>query len=326
MILLPSKPKIVERKDENQVVFEIDSLYPGYGVTIGNSLRRTLLSSLGGAAVTKVKIEGVNHEFSTIEGVMEDVMTIILNLKELMFKAHAEGEHVAMLKVKGEKEIKGSDLELPTQVELANKDAHIATITNKHTELDMEISIESGMGYSSTEERKEDKLEVGQIMIDAVFTPIKRVNFHVENMRVGKRTDFDRLFIEVETDRTVAPEDAFRQAVKILGDHYKVLSYFEGEEVPVEDTVERKTKDKKKEDKKEDKKEESTELTIEDMPVEELGLSRRTSNRLKESGIKKIKGIVTKTEEDIADLEGMGVKGVEEIKKALKKNSLSFKE
>ncbi len=338
MIPLPSKPKVVEKKEENRAIFEIDSLYPGYGTTIGNSLRRTLLSSLGGAAVTKVKIEGVHHEFSTIDGIMEDVITIILNLKELRFRVHDDKAQVARLKIKGEKEIKGSDLELPTQVELTNPDVHIATATDKRATLEMEITIEKGMGYSSAEERKEDKLEVGQIIIDSIFTPVKRVNFHVENMRVGKRTDYDRLFLEIETDRTISPEDAFFQAVEILAKHYDILSSPKEEEKEVKQekevkkekttVVKKEAAPKKEKEEKTKEKTKTNEKTddIENLPVEELGISARTANKLIENNIKKIKNIITKTETEIAGLEGMGKKGVEEIKKKLKKNKLDFKE
>lgn len=333
MIPLPSRPKVIEKKEDNRVVFEINSLYPGYGTTIGNSLRRVLLSSLGGAAVTKVKIDGVHHEFSTIDGVMEDVITVILNLKELRFRIHDDKEQVARLKVKGEKEVKGSDLELPTQVELTNKSVHIATLTDKKAVLDMEITIEKGIGYSSAEDRKEDKLEVGQIIIDSIFTPVKRVNFNVENMRVGKRTDYDRLFIEIETDRTISPEDAFFKAVDILAKHYDILSSFKDDDKKEETDVKKESTEKKekaskttKEVKKEEKPKTKEEDNIENLPVEELGISARTANKLKEHNIKKIKNIITKKESEIADLEGMGKKSVEEIKKKLKKNKLNFKE
>ncbi len=328
MIPLPSRPKVVEKKEENRAVFEINSLYPGYGTTIGNSLRRTLLSSLGGAAVTKVKIDGVHHEFSTIDGVMEDVITIILNLKELRFRVYDDKEQVARLKIKGEKEVKGSDLELPTQVELMNKDVHIATLTDKKASLEMDITIEKGMGYSSAEERKEEKLEVGQIIIDSIFTPVKRVNFHVENMRVGKRTDYDRLFLEVETDRTISPEDAFFKAVEILAKHYDILSSDKDKEKKEEKKTAKavEKEEKKKEVKPKPKKDKEEKGGVEDLIVDELGISARTANKLKEHNIKKIKNIITKKESEIASLEGMGKKGVEEIKKGLKKNKLSFKE
>ncbi len=320
MISLPSKPKIVEKKEENRTLFEIESLYPGYGVTVGNSLRRVLLSSLSGAAITKVKIVDVNHEFSTIDGVMEDVMTIILNLKDLRFRVHSDEPQIARLRVSGEKEVKGKDFAVPTQMELVNPEAHIATLTDKKATLDLEVEVEKGMGYSSSDDRKEEKLEVGQIVIDSIFTPVKRVNFHVKNMRVGKRTDFDRLFIEVETDRTISPEEALLQAVEILKKHFEILSSLEGGEVEKE-----KKKAVKKEVKKESK-EEIEEVSVEDMTLEDAGIPTRISNVLKEHKIKKVKDILKKTEDDINNLEGMGKKGVEEVKKALKKKKLSLKE
>ncbi len=341
MISLPSKPKIVEKKDDNEAVFEINSLYPGYGTTIGNSLRRVLLSSLSGAAVTKVKIDGVSHEFSTIEGVSEDVMTILLNLKELRFKVHSDEEQVAKLKVKGETDAKGENFGLPTQLELVNPEAHIATLTNKKSSLEMEIVVEKGMGYSSSEDRKEDKLEVGQIIIDSVFTPVKRSNFYVENMRVGKRTDFDRLFIEVETDRTISPEEALMQAVDTLSKQFSAISSLEGEkekddgEVEVKEKKAKKTPSKSSEKeekkvekktatKKSSKKEESQDDVIE-LPVEELGIPTRTVNILHENRIKKVKSLIKKRESDVANFEGMGEKGIEDIKKALKKKKLELK-
>ena len=233
MIPLPLKPKII-KKEKNKAVFEIEALYPGYGVTIGNSLRRVLLSSLPGAAVTQMKIKGIPHEFSTIPGILEDVIQIMLNLKQLRFKIYTEEPQKATLKVKGEKEVKGSDFEIPAQLELVNKECHIATLTDKKAELEMEIQVEKGIGYSPREARKKGKLEIGNIPLDAIFTPVRRVAFRVENMRVGERTDFDRLFLEVETDGTISPEEAFYQASDILVKHFSLFSEtFKPEEAPV---------------------------------------------------------------------------------------------
>jgi DNA-directed RNA polymerase subunit alpha len=223
MINLPNLPKII-KKEGNKAVFEIEALYPGYGVTIGNSLRRVLLSSLSGAAVTQVKIKGVPHEFSTIPGVLEDVVTIMLNLKQLRFKVFTEEPQKATLKVKGEKKVRGGDINLPSQVELVNKDCHIATLTTKSAELEMELLIEKGIGYSPREARKKEKLEIGAIPLDAIFTPIKRVSYRVENMRVGERTDYDRLFLEIETDGTISPEETFIQASEILVSHFSMFA------------------------------------------------------------------------------------------------------
>jgi DNA-directed RNA polymerase subunit alpha len=222
MIFLPQKPKVI-KKEENKAIFEIEALYPGYGITIGNALRRVLLSSLEGAAVTQMRIKGVSHEFSTIPGVMEDVITIMLNVKKLRFQMLTEEPQIAKLKVKGEKEVKGADFELPMQVKLVNPDVHIATLTSKNAELDMEIQIEKGIGYLSRERRKKEKTPIGTILVDAIFTPIKRVSFRVENMRVGERTDFDRLFLEIETDGILSPEEAFVKAAGILSEHFNFL-------------------------------------------------------------------------------------------------------
>ena len=233
MIPLSKQTKVIEKKD-NKGSFEIEALYPGYGVTIGNSLRRVLLSSLEGAAVTQVKIKGVDHEFSGMEGVQEDVITIILQLKKLRFLMHTSEPQTATLKLKGDKQVKGSDFKLPSQVELINKDLPIAQITTKQTELEMEIQIEKGIGYVPAEERKTQKEEIGTISLDAIFTPIRKVSYRVENMRVGERTNFDRLTLEIETDGTMDPQEALRQAASILVEQYSiVMSGLEEQKSPV---------------------------------------------------------------------------------------------
>lgn len=258
MILLPKTPKIINKKD-NWAKFEIEALYPGYGTTIGNSLRRVLLSSLEGAAVTQMKIKGVSHEFSTISGVLEDVVMIMMNLKKMRFKMHTDEPQKASLKIKGEKEVKGSDFKIPSQVELANKNCHIATLTDKKAELEMEIQIEKGIGYEPVERRKKgEKLEIGVMPIDAIFTPIRRVSFKVENMRVGERTDFDRLNLEIETDGTITPEEAFFNASEILLKHFSLFrDTFKEKEAPAKKAPAKKKKpEKEKEDKKPEKKKE----------------------------------------------------------------------
>jgi len=204
-------------------VFELEALYPGYGITVGNSLRRVLLSSLEGAAVTQMKIKGISHEFSTIPGVLEDVITIMLNLKQLRFKLLVPEPQKATLKIKGAKEVEGSDFVLPSQVELINKNCHIATLTSKSADLEMEIQIERGIGYSSRDNRKKEKLEIGSIPVDAIFAPIRRITYKVENMRVGERTDFDRLFLEVETDGTITPEEAVLHSCETLVKHFSLF-------------------------------------------------------------------------------------------------------
>jgi DNA-directed RNA polymerase subunit alpha len=308
MISLPLPPKVTQKK-KNQAVFEIEGLYPGYGVTIGNSLRRVLLSSLQGVAVTEVKIKGAPHEFSTITGVLEDTIMIMLNLKNLRFKIHEGETHKIELKIKGEKEVKGSDFKLPSQVELANPDLHIATITDKKTELDIEIQIEKGIGYEPKDQRKLKKAEIGAIALDAIFTPIKNVNFQVENMRVGDRTDFDKLSLEIETDGTITPEEAFFEACDILIKHFNII--FEGKAgKPEEKTEKSESKDEG----------DATKIIVED-----LKLTGRTLNALLNNGIKTVGGIVKKSEKSLSELEGMGDKAVSEIKRKIKKLGLELK-
>ena len=254
MIPLPKKPKII-KKEKDKATFEIEALYPGHGVTIGNSLRRVLLSSLEGGAITQVKIKNVSHEYSTIPNVLEDIITMLLNLKQLRFKIFTAEPQKAVLKVKGERKVSGSDFKLPTQLELVNKDAHVATLTDKKANLEIEIKVEKGVGYVPKETMKKEKLEVGVILLDAIFTPVQRVSFKVENMRVGKRTDFDRLFLEVKTDGTISPQEAFLKASEILLSHFDLFAetYKEKPSLVPEREV-KKTKEKSKKATKDEKK------------------------------------------------------------------------
>ena len=220
MIPFP-KPVIVKEETGNKGVFEIEELYPGYGATMGNSLRRVLLSSLQGAAVTRAKIKGVAHEFSTVPGIAEDVLTIMLNLKLMRFKMYGDEPQTATLKVKGEKEIRGSDFKLPSQLELINKDIVIAHRTEKSGEFEMELQIERGVGYVPVLEKKKEKNEIGTLALDGIFTPVQNVSFKVEHMRVGEKTDFDRVLLEVETDGTMRPALAVKTAIEILQKHFE---------------------------------------------------------------------------------------------------------
>jgi len=305
MIPLPLPPKVIG-KGKNQAVFEVQGLYPGYGVTIGNALRRVLLSSLEGVAVTEVKIKGVPHEFYTIPGVLEDVIMIILNLKNLRFKIHEGNMHKVELKVKGEKKVKGSDFKLFSQIELVNKDLEIATITDKKTELEMEITIEKGIGYETKDQRKVKKPEIGAIAMDAIFTPIKNVSFNVENMRIGERTDFDKLSLEIQTDGTITPEEAFFEACEILIKHFNLI--FEGKVQDLHKSIGTKE-----------------EIDSKKTAIEDLKLSARTLNALTQNSIKTVVDIIKKSEKELSDLEGMGDKAISEIKKKLKKIGLELK-
>ena len=215
---------------EKEGVFEIEGLYAGYGLTLGNALRRVLLSSLPGAAITKAKIKGTEHDFSTIPGVKEDVLEITLNLKRICFKFFAAEPQILTLKVKGERKVTAADIIANAQVEIINKETPIATLTDKNAQLDMEITVEKGLGYVSVESRKAEKLSVGAIALDAIFTPVVKVNFVVENMRVGERTDFNRLKITLETDGSISPSNALHKAANILRDHFDNVSAIEVKE------------------------------------------------------------------------------------------------
>ena len=197
MIQIPTQPKVLSREG-NKVVFEISPLYPGYGVTVGNSLRRVLVSSIEGASITSIKIKGVNHEFSTIAGVVEDVIDVILNLKRVRFKLFTNEPVTLTLQAKGQKTVTAADIKITSEVELVNPDQMIATMSDKKSEMEMELKIEKGVGYVPVEQRQKEKLGVGVIAVDAIFSPIKNVNYHVENIRVGQRTDYNKVIIEIE--------------------------------------------------------------------------------------------------------------------------------
>ena len=214
-IALPSKPRVVS-EEEYAGTYEIDGLYPGYGHTLGNSLRRIILSSLPGAAVTSVKIDGVEHEFSTIDGVREDVVTLILNLKKLRIKLHSTEPQTIKLSVKGPKVVTASDLKLPSQAEIMNPEQYINEITDKNGEIEMEMTVEHGLGFVSKENIQKERVEIGTISLDAIFSPVRRVSYDVENMRVGNRTDFNRLSIMIETDGSISPRDALEHSIGIM--------------------------------------------------------------------------------------------------------------
>jgi len=221
-IPLPQKP-IFEDKKNNVGVLKIEGLHSGYGTTLGNALRRVLLSSLEGSAVTSFKIEGVDHEFTTIPGVLEDVIQIMLNLKKLRIKILSDGPETLVIRVKGEKEVTAGDIERNANVEIINKDLVLMTITDKKASLVMEITVAHGLGYQTSDKIQAEKLSVGTIVVDAIFTPVRNVQDSVEKMRVGERTDYDRLVLKVETDGSISPEEALNEAAMILVDQFKSL-------------------------------------------------------------------------------------------------------
>lgn len=243
MIQLPIEPKVLSKVD-NKTIFEIGPLYPGYGTTIGNTLRRVLISSISGAAITSVKIKGVDHEFSTIQGVMEDVLEIIMNLKRVRFKVFRDEPITLALSAKGTGEVTAKDIAEHADVEVVNPNQKISVITDKKTELEMEIKVEKGVGYIPVEQRHKEKLTVGEIAIDGIFTPIKNVHYTVENLRVGQRTDYNKIIMEIETDGSISPEETLKTASQILLDHFQIIHAIQVPE-PVEKKPSKKVKRKK---------------------------------------------------------------------------------
>lgn len=306
-IILPSKPKIIQEKDFSGV-YEIDGLYPGYGHTLGNSLRRIILLSLMGSAITSVKIKGVSHEFSSIDGVKEDVINILLNLKNIRVKMFTNEPQILNLKVKGVKDIKAGDIDCPGQVEILNKDLHIAGITDKNAELSIEMRVKRGLGYVPKEVLQKDRVEVGSIALDASFTPIRRVNYEVENMRVGDRTDFNRLRIFIETDGMISPKEALESSIQIMIAQLKAIVGFEDKE---------KSEKEKAVEAKEPEKSKEVDVEFLKTRIESIDLSTRTAKALSNANIRTVGGLARKKEQDLLEIEGLGAKGIQEIKKAL---------
>lgn len=310
-IILPSKPRVIS-ENETAGTFEIEGLYPGYGHTLGNSLRRIILSSLPGAAITQVSIDGVPHEFSTIEGVKEDVITILLNLKRVRLHMDTDEPQQISLNVKGPKVVTAKDIEAPTQVTVLNPDQHIAEITDKNTTLKVDMTVEKGLGYVPKEVLQKDKMEIGAIALDASFTPIKRVNYEVENMRVGDRTDYNRMTISIETDGTLTPRQALERSIEIMINQLKAIVGFKEEEelspteaaAEIEGAAERAEGEEPQDTSK--------------IKVEDLELSTRTHNALAGANIRTVGGLTKKTRDDLLAAEGLGEKGVEEIEETLK--------
>ncbi|MFZ2187542.1 MAG: DNA-directed RNA polymerase subunit alpha [Candidatus Moraniibacteriota bacterium] len=261
IITSPQKPKYTAL-GTNHGKFEILGCYPGYGTTVGNAMRRVLLSSLDGAAAKSVKIRGVSHEFSTIPGVMEDVVQIILNLKQVRFRLHGDDTVKITLKSKGEGVVTAGDFKTSSDVEVVNPDQVIATLTDKKTEFEMEVEVDKGVGYVPVESREHEDREISVIAIDSIYTPVKRVNYEIENMRVGKRTDYDKVTLEVVTDGSISPVEAFEKSVAILVSQFSSLTEVEGEIPEMKEesrTEEVKEKKTKKVTKKKAAKEESAE-------------------------------------------------------------------
>lgn len=317
-IVLPSKPKIVS-EDGNKGVYEIDGFYPGYGFTIGNSLRRIILSSLPGAAITSIKINGVDHEFSSIKGVREDVILIMLNMKKLRVKLLSNEPQTLTLKKKGIGLVTAKDIEAPGQVEIVNPELEIATITDKDTELSIEMTVEQGLGFVSKDRVAKDRVDIGTIVLDANFTPIRRVSYEVENMRVGDRTDFNRLRISIETDGSITATEALVRSINIMIEQLQAITDFKPEKEVVEAQV------FEAEESEEDSSMKKIDLESLKTRIEDLNLGARTLNALAGANIRTLGGLARKKEKDILEIEGLGAKGVAEIKRVLAENGITLK-
>ena len=315
-VALPSKPRVVS-EEKFSGIYEIDGLFPGYGHTLGNSLRRIVLSSLPGAAITHVKIEGAGHEFDTLKGVKEDIITILLNIKRIRLALHTDEPVTISLKVSGAGIVTAKEIDAPSQVEILSKDQKIAEITAKGTTLEIEMTVEQGMGYVSRDVHQKEKVDIGSIALDAVFTPIRRANYEVENMRVGDRTDYNRLRMFIETDGTMTPREALEQAIEIMVHQLKAIIGFKEPEIIEPEVVE-----------VVEEAPESTEIDPDILKtrIEALDLSPRTLTSLEEANIRTIGGLVRKKKDDILALEGIGPKGVDEIIELLKKIGASLTE
>lgn len=308
-IVLPSKPRIVS-EEGSAGVYEIDGFYPGFGHTIGNSLRRIILSSIPGAAITSVKIDGVSHEFSTMAGVKEDVVAIILNLKKVRIRIADGQPHTITLSVKGQRVVTAGDIEVPGQVEILNPTQHIAELTDKNAKIDMELTVDTGLGYVPKEVLQKERAEIGAIVLDAIFTPIRRAHYEVENMRVGDKTNFNRLRVSIETDGTLTPREALERSITVMIQQLKAIVGFKEDEPVIQDEMP--MMDANQED-------------VMKTRVDDMELSTRTANALTQASIRTVGGLVRKTDTDLLSIEGVGQKAVDEIKDALKRFGLTLK-
>ena len=316
-IVLPSKPRIVA-EEENRGTYEIDGFYPGYGFTIGNSLRRIILSSLPGTAITAIKIEGLEHEFGSINGVKEDAVMIMLNIKKLRLKMTGSEPQTLTIKAKGVTTLTAKDIDIPGQIEIMNPELVIATLTDKSSELKMELTAEKGLGFVARDTLGKHKVDIGTINLDANFTPIRRASYEVENMRIGDRTDFNRLRIMIETDGSVSPKEALERSVNIMIEQLKAITGFEESsemEVEIEHTDESTDSGNKQ----------KFDPELLKTRIESFNLSARTLNALSGANIRTVGGLARKKEKDILEVEGLGAKGVAEIKRVLMEHGITLK-
>jgi len=305
-ITLPTIKKTKE--EENSASFEISPLFPGYGVTVGNSLRRILYSSLEGAAIYAVKVEGATHEFSTLPKVKEDLIQIILNLKQIRLKIYEGDQAKLKLDVKGPKEVTAADIKTPASVEIINPKQPIANL-GKAGKFSMELRVSKGLGYVPVEAREEERYPAGTIAIDAIYSPVQKVNYSIESVRVGKMTNYDKLTIDITTDGTILPEEAFKKAADILIGQLELIKAFKVK--TKKSKKEKATKTKTKAPAKELK-------DVKSKKIQEVDFSTRTTNALVNNKIKTVAGLTRLSQETLNQMSGLGAKGVKEINEKLK--------
>jgi len=302
------KPKVtVENVADNEDIFVIEPLERGFGHTLGNSIRRVLLSSIEGVGVTKVRLEDASHEFATVKGLKEDVLEFIANLKSVVFKMDADGPVVLKLKKNGGK-ITAGDIKLPSEVEIINPDTYIGTLAAKNS-IDAEIVLEKNKGYNTSEENVGEEEPIGVIPLDTIFSPVKKVSFKVENTRVGQMTNFDKLILDIKTNGSIKPKDALSQASKIINDYMALL-------IDLSDKTNQDPIFEEKEEEKEKKEYPS---------IEELELSVRAYNCLKREGIDTVDKLLDYTEDELLNIRNFGQKSIQEVKDKIKELELSFK-
>lgn len=294
----------IRERHDNSAKFVIEPLERGFGITLGNALRRILLSSIPGAAVTYMKIDGVLHEFSTIPGIVEDTIALMLNLKGLPVKLSTDEPKVLTLSASGPKEVTAADIAPDADVEILDPSYRIATLSSKSAKLNMEIGIEKGRGYMTADRQRNVEHMIGLIPLDSIFSPIRKVNFSVDDTRVGQNVDFDRLTIEIETNGSVSPDEALSTAAMIMQDHLDLFVNFTNEEKPLP----------------------SAPTSEWDVPVETLNLSVRSFNCLKRAGISKVSELLDMTEDEIIKMRNFGKKSLDEIKQVLEERGLSLRQ
>jgi DNA-directed RNA polymerase subunit alpha len=326
-IVLPKKMNVVS-EDVSKGIYEIEGLYPGYGHTLGNSLRRIILSSLPGVSIIAVKIKGADHEFATLEGIKEDVLTILLNLKKVRFSLVTEGQTQVTLSVQGPGYVTAGHFETPGDVEVMNPDQYIAEITSKSTILDIELTLAKGIGFVSKEDFQDAPRGIGIILVDAIFSPVRKINYEVENMRVGDRTDYNLLRIHLETDGSMTAKEALEQSLHIMINQFRsILDLKQIEDIrtaPIDLSSE--SEIIKVQNEVIDTIDEEERVELLKTRIDTLDFSSRTEKALSEASIRTLGGLVQKTSEDLLDLDGFGQKSLEEVQETLATFKLKLKD